>query len=97
MNYIHEEQMSEAELHRRVEAMSNEAQEHFRVLIHKLVACYSNADAQALVLFSGANDKLGGIVTVNCSEMDALRLVMSANDLFGFMNVADAPPKEHFN
>jgi hypothetical protein len=29
--------------------------------------------------------------------MDALRLVMSANDLFGFMNVADAPPKEQFN
>jgi len=97
MSYTHEKQMSDEELHRRVEAMSDEAQEHFKVLIHKLVACYTNADAQALVLFSGANDKLGGIVTVNCNEMDALKLVMSANDLFGFINAADAPPKELFN
>jgi len=97
MSYTHEKQMSDEELHRRVEAMSDEAQEHFKVLIHKLVACYTNADAQALVLFSGANDKLGGIVTVNCNEMDALKLVMSANDLFGFINAADAPPKELLN
>ena len=89
--------MTDAEFERRINDMSDEAQGHFKLLVHKLVVCYTNADAQALVLFSGANDKLGGIVTVNCNEMDAMRLVMSANDLFGLINTAGAPPKELLN
>jgi len=33
--------MTEEELERRVEAMSDEEQHHFRLLIHKIVMCMS--------------------------------------------------------
>ena len=89
--------MTDAEFERLVNEMSDESQEHFKLLVQKLVVCYTNEDAKALVLFSGARDSLLGIVTVNCNEMDAMRLVMSAKDLFGFINTADAPPKELLN
>jgi hypothetical protein len=75
--------MTEEELERRVEAMSDEEQHHFRLLIHKIVMCYGQGKAR--------------VVTLNCNEMEASQLMLAANDFFGFLNVLDAPPKEKFN
>ena len=89
--------MSEEELHRRVQAMSDDEQEHFRLLIHKLVMCYGEGKAQGIVIIGRAEDALAGVVTLNCDEMEASQLMLAANDFFGFLNVLDAPPKESFN
>jgi len=89
--------MSEEELHRRVQAMSDDEQEHFRLLIHKLVMCYGEGKAQGIVIIGRAEDALAGVVTLNCDEMEASQLMLAANDFFGFLNVLDAPPKEQFN
>lgn len=89
--------MSEAELHRRVQAMSDEEQEHFKLLIHKLVLCYGEGKAQGVVIVGRAEDQLAGVITLNCNEMEASQLMLAANDFFGFLNVLDAPPKENFN
>jgi hypothetical protein len=98
MSYIEPDfAMSEEELHRRVQAMSDDEQEHFRLLIHKLVMCYGEGKAQGIVIIGRAEDALAGVVTLNCDEMEASQLMLAANDFFGFLNVLDAPPKEQFN
>lgn len=89
--------MSDKELHRRVEAMSDEEQHHFKLLIHKLVMCYGEGKAQGVVIIGRAEDSMAGVVTLNCDEMEASQLMLAANDFFGFLNLLDAPPKEQFN
>jgi hypothetical protein len=89
--------MSEEELHRRVQAMSDDEQAHFKLLIHKLVMCYGEGKAQGIDIIGRAEDALAGVVTLNCDEMEASQLMLAANDFFGFLNVLDAPPKEQFN
>ena len=98
MSYVdHDFSMPEEELERRVEAMSDEDQHHFRLLIHKLVMCYGEGKAQAVVIIGRAEDQMAGVVTLNCNEMEASQLMLAANDFFGFLNLLDAPPKEEFN
>ena len=98
MSYVdHDFSMPEEELERRVEAMSDEEQHHFRLLIHKLVMCYGDGKAQAVVIIGRAEDQMAGVVTLNCNEMEASQLMLAANDFFGFLNLVDAPPKEQFN
>ena len=98
MSYIEPDfAMTDDELHRRVEAMSDDEQEHFRLLIHKLVMCYGVGKAQGVVIIGRAEDAIAGVVTLNCNEMEASQLMLAANDFFGFLNVLDAPPKENFN
>lgn len=89
--------MSEAELHRRVTAMSDDEQAHFKLLIHKLVMCYGEGKAQGVVIIGRAEDAMAGVITLNCNEMEASQLMLAANDFFGFLNLMDAPPKENFN
>ena len=89
--------MTEEELERRVEAMSDEEQHHFRLLIHKIVMCYGEGKAQGVFIIGRAEDQVAGVVTLNCNEMEASPLMLAANDFFGFLNVLDAPPKENFN
>jgi len=98
MSYTdHDFSMPEEELERRVEAMSDEEQHHFRLLIHKLVMCYGDGKAQGVVIIGRAEDQMAGVVTLNCNEMEASQLMLAANDFFGFLNLLDAPPKEEFN
>ena len=89
--------MTEEELEQRVEAMSDEEQHHFRLLIHKIVMCYGQGKAQGVFIIGRAEDQVAGVVTLNCNEMEASQLMLAANDFFGFLNVLDAPPKENFN
>jgi hypothetical protein len=89
--------MTQKELEQRVAAMSDEEQEHFKLLIHKLVMCYGEGQAQGVVILGRAEDQMAGVVTLNCDEMEASQLMLAANDFFGFLNLVDAPPKEQFN
>jgi len=61
--------MTEEELEQRVEAMSDEEQHHFRLLIHKIVMCYGEGKAQGVFIIGRAEDKVAGVVTLNCNEM----------------------------
>jgi len=89
--------MTEEELEQRVEAMSDEEQHHFKLLIHKIVMCYGEGNAQGVFIIGRAEDKVAGVVTLNCNEMEASQLMLAANDFFGFLNTLGAPPKENFN
>ena len=98
MSFVHGDfSMTEEELEQRVEAMSEDEQHHFRLLIHKIVMCYGQGKAQGVFIIGRAEDQVAGVVTLNCNEMEASQLMLAANDFFGFLNVLDAPPKENFN
>ena len=98
MSFVHGDfSMTEEELEQRVEAMSDEEQHHFRLLIHKIVMCYGQGKAQGVFIIGRAEDQVAGVVTLNCNEMEASQLMLAANDFFGFLNVLGAPPKENFN
>jgi hypothetical protein len=92
-----EDMMTQEELERRVGSMSDEEQAHFKLLIHKIVMCYGDGNAQGVFVIGRAEDNVAGVVTLNCNEMEASQLMLAANDFFGFLNVLGAPPKENFN
>jgi len=89
---MNEEESMEA----RLATMSDEEKAHFKMVILQLIQCYGIDGKQAVILFHGS-DKLGGVVTLNCNEMEAAELMLEANEFFGFLNVIGAPPKEAFN
>ena len=92
-----EDMMTQEELERRVGSMSDEEQSHFKLLIHKIVLCYGDGNAQGVFIIGRAEDQVAGVVTLNCNEMEASQLMLAANDFFGFLNTLGAPPKENFN
>lgn len=80
----------------RLALMDDTEKAHFKLVIMELIKCYGPDPDQALILFNGSK-KLGGIVSLNCDEMEAAALLLEANDFFGFLNTIGAPPKEAFN
>ena len=76
--------------------MSDEEKQHFKMVVLELIKCYGPDADQAVILFNGS-DKLSGIVSLNCDEMEASALLLEANDFFGYLNTIGAPPKEAFN
>jgi hypothetical protein len=87
-----DEQIIEA----RLALMDDTEKAHFKLVIMELIKCYGPDPDQALILFNGSK-KLGGIVSLNCDEMEAAALLLEANDFFGYLNTIGAPPKEAFN
>lgn len=87
-----DEQIIEA----RLALMDDTEKAHFKRVIMELIKCYGPDPDQALILFNGSK-KLGGIVSLNCDEMEAAALLLEANDFFGYLNTIGAPPKEAFN
>lgn len=89
--------MTQEELEHRVASMTDNEQAHFKMLVQRLVMCYGSDAAQGIVVIGNADENTAGVITVNCGEMEASKLMIAANDFFGFLNTIDAPPKEEFN
>jgi hypothetical protein len=89
--------MTQEELEHRVASMTDNEQAHFKMLVQRLVMCYGSDAAQGIVVIGNADENTAGVITVNCDEMEASKLMIAANDFFGFLNLIDAPPKENFN
>ena len=87
---------AEQTLEARLALMSDEERNHFKMVIMELIKCYGPDADQAVILFNGS-EKLSGIVSLNCDEMEAAALLLEANDFFGYLNTIGAPPKEAFN
>jgi hypothetical protein len=76
--------------------MTEEEQEHFKIMILQLVKCYGPDPDQALLLIKSKGE-MAGLITMNVDDMEAASLLLEANTFFGFLNMAGAPPKEAFN
>ena len=87
----------EADIERRVMAMSENQREHLRSLIYEFVRCYERGSKDCAVLILGTGSSIDNVVSLNCDSMEASQLLMAANDFFGYLNTRDAPPKEMFN
>ncbi len=88
--------MDEQTIERRLALMSEDEQEHFKMVILQLVRCYGPDPDQAVLLIKSKGD-MAGIITMNADDMEAAELMLEANDFFGYLNMAGAPPKEAFN
>lgn len=88
--------MDEQTLERRLALMSDEERQHFKILIMQLIKCYGD-DADQAVLIIKSKEGMADIVTMNADDMEAASLLLEANNFFGYLNMAGAPPKEAFN
>jgi hypothetical protein len=76
--------------------MSEEEQEHFKMVILVLAQCYGPDPDQAVLLIK-AKGEIAGLITMNTDDMEAAELLSEANEFFGHLNMRGAPPKEAFN
>jgi hypothetical protein len=76
--------------------MTEEEQEHFKLVVLQLVKCYGDDPDQAVLLIKSKGE-MTGLITMNADDMEAASLLLEANDFFGYLNMAGAPPKEAFN
>ena len=83
-------------LEQRLRTMTEEEQEHFKLVVLQLVKCYGPDPDQAVLLIKSKGE-MAGLITMNVDDMEAASLLLEANDFFGYLNMAGAPPKEAFN
>ena len=76
--------------------MTDEEREHFKMVVLLLVKCYGPDPDQAVLLIK-TDGEMAGLITMNADDMEAMELLLEANDFFGYLNMAGAPPKEAFN
>ena len=88
--------MEQDMLEQRLRTMTEEEQEHFKLVVLQLVKCYGPDPDQAVLLIK-TNGEMAGLITMNADDMEAAELLLEANDFFGYLNMAGAPPKEAFN
>jgi len=83
-------------LEQRLTTMTDEEQEHFKMVILVLAQCYGPDPDQAVLLIK-AKGEMAGLITMNTDDMEAAELLSEANEFFGHLNMRGAPPKEAFN
>jgi len=88
--------MDEQALEGRLALMSDEEREHFKMVVLQLIRCYGDDPDQAVLLIKSKGE-MAGLITMNADDMEAAELLLEANDFFGYLNMAGAPPKEAFN
>ena len=88
--------MEQDTIEHRLALMTEEEREHFKMVVLQLIQCYGD-DANQAVLLIKTKGEMAGIITMNADDMEAAELMLEANDFFGYLNMAGAPPKEAFN
>jgi hypothetical protein len=88
--------MEQDAIEQRLTIMTEEEREHFKMVVLQLVRCYGDDPDQAVLLIKSKGE-MAGLITMNADDMEAAELLLEANDFFGYLNMAGAPPKEAFN
>lgn len=88
--------MEQDTIEQRLTIMTEEEREHFKMVVLQLIRCYGNDPDQAVLLIKSKGE-MAGLITMNADDMEAAELLLEANDFFGYLNMAGAPPKEAFN
>lgn len=82
---------------RRIRKMSEKDRNHFQTVVEKLILCYGDDPAQALIVFTHTDADHAEAMTLNCDDMEAMALLDTIHNYFYHVNTRDAPPKEKFN
>ena len=88
---------NEKDMERALELMSPEQREHLRIVISQIVQCYIKDDTHGLLIIGEDGVIPLKIMAMNTSDIEAAKLMASANDYINFIVMEDAPPKEQFN
>ena len=88
--------MEQDTIEQRLTIMTEEEREHFKMVVLQLIRCYGDDPDQAVLLIKSKGE-MAGLITMNVDDMEAAELLLEANDFFGYLNMAGAPPKEAFN
>ena len=90
--------MGQQEMAALIDALTPHERTHFRQTICMLAMCYGKESTmQAVIVVGRASEDIASLTSVNCDDMEASILLNAANEFYGFVNMADAPPKEQFN
>ncbi len=90
--------MSQEEMSALVDALTPHERQHFKQTICMLAMCYGKESTmQAVVVVGRASEDIASLTSVNCDDMEASILLNAANEFYGYVNLAGAPPKEQFN
>jgi hypothetical protein len=81
-----------------LDALPQEAKDHFKALSSMLAMCYGeNAPCEAVLLMRNNDSEELLIASANACDMTVAELVAEAQQVMKGVVVSDAPPKELFN
>lgn len=81
----------------RIAELDEDAREHLQFVLSTLVSCYGEEDGQAVIMYAPVDSHVTEVIMINCTDMDAARLVDAARSCMLALNIVDAPEKEKFN
>ena len=87
---------TEKEIEMLVDKMTADQREHFRLVLSRLIECYTEEDKHAVVLIGDKSPAMI-VLTINATEMEAAQLLQAADMHLQYRVTEDAPPKEMFN
>lgn len=80
----------------KIDEMDEDARNHFRMVLLKLIDCYTRDDTFGVLLISRA-DKPYNLVGINCDEMDSAALLQEACGVMMDYHTEDMPDKGMLN
>lgn len=81
----------------KLDALSEQARDHFRMVLLKLVECYSDENAHGVVLVSREGEDGMTFIAINANEMDAAEMLSRAGTVIMDINVEDMPDRGMLN
>jgi hypothetical protein len=81
-----------------LDALPDEAKEHFKAMSSMLAMCYGkDAPCEAVLLLRNNDSEEMVIASANACDMTVSEMVAEAHGIMKGVVVSDAPPKELFN
>ena len=80
----------------KLDGLSEDAREHFRLTLLKLVDCYSRDDTYGVLLIS-RKDKPNVMLGINCNDLESTALLQEACGVMVEYHTEDMPEKGMLN
>ena len=81
----------------KLEALSEDARNHFKLVLLKLVECYIDDNTHGVLLVSKEGESQMTLVAINANEMDAADLLAQAGTFLTEVNTVGMPDKGMLN
>lgn len=80
-----------------VDSLSQEQRDHLRIVVKKIIQCYLDDSAHAVLVVGRDDTEQATLLTINCNEFEAAVTLAKLDSFFHELNTLDAPPKEMMN
>jgi len=92
--------MSESEMLALIDAMPEEAKEHFKAVVRLLLPCYgpdTEERSEAVVLIANPEDEKLVVLSMNANDLACAEMLTAANQIMGELVMQDAPAPGRYN